>query len=151
MSNCSCTSLATMAAITALLAGLATNPALAQTRMISQVSSPETTMKQMCGSREVVSKKRGKQTTYSCKSTPKRASAASSANASTSLKAAGGDGGLRAEINCNYSESGGTITWLGCTCSANDDGNCTQFITNCAEQGDEVGGNSGSASCSPGG
>ncbi len=151
MSGGSHTTVASMAAITALLACLPTNPALAQTRMISQASSPDATMKQMCGSREVVSKKRGNQTTYSCKSKPKRASTASSASASTSLKAAGGDGGLRAEINCNYSESGGTITWLGCTCSANDDGNCTQFITNCAEQGDEVGGNSGSASCSPGG
>lgn len=143
--------LATLVAILALLAWSMSSPALAQTRMVSQTTTADAKMKQMCGSREVASSKRGNRTTYSCKATPKRAASGAGTGAATSLKVAGGDGGLRAEINCSYSESGGTITWLGCTCSANDDGNCNQFITNCAENGDEVGGNSGSASCGPSG
>jgi hypothetical protein len=124
------------------------NTGWAQTRMTAQVSAADLQMKQICGSREVVSSSRNSKTTYSCKSKPARAAVSSSAGGS--IKSAD-DGGLRSEIHCSYSESGGQKTWLGCTCKANDEGNCTNFITWCAEQGDEVGGNSGGASCSPGG
>lgn len=125
-------------------------PLYAQTRMVAQqVTSPEAKMKKMCGAREVTSSTRGSKTKYSCTSKPKRAASTSSSSAgSMSIKAAD-TGGLRAEINCSYSESGGVTKWLGCTCKANDDGNCNAFITNCVEEGDDVGGNSGGASCSP--
>lgn len=56
----------------------------------------------------------------------------------------------KADINCSYSwGSGGAQQWLGCTCSANDDGDCLDFITWCAGNGDAVGGTTGHASCSP--
>jgi hypothetical protein len=56
----------------------------------------------------------------------------------------------KAEINCSYTwGSGGAQQWLGCSCSANDDGDCFDFIAWCAGNGDQVGGTVGSASCSP--
>jgi hypothetical protein len=125
-----------------------TSTSWAQTSMVAQGSTADSQMKQLCGTREVAKSSRGSKATYSCTSKPKRAGTSSST--AGSIKAADG-GGLRAEIDCSYSESGGVQTWLGCTCKENGDGNCTNFITWCAEQGDEVGGNSGSASCSPGG
>lgn len=100
-------------------------------------------IKSLCNPKKVESRDGG--TRYTCEGkqpTPRPGGA-------MSVKSPG-SGGLKAEINCSYSESGGAMKWTGCTCSANDDGNCTNFITWCAEQGDEVGGNSGSASCSPG-
>jgi hypothetical protein len=125
-----------------------TNTSWAQTSMVAQVSTADSQMKQVCGSRGVAKSSRGSKATYSCTSKPQRAGTSSST--AGSVKAAG-SGGLRADIDCSYSESGGVQTWLGCTCKENNDGNCTNFITWCAEQGDEVSGNSGGANCNPGG
>ena len=94
-------------------------------------------LKNFCKSGHTLSSKRDMTSTYACQ---------------TGIgKIKAGSGAARSEINCDYSEEGGSITWLGCACKSNDEGNCNNFISNCVEGGDDVGGNSGGASCSPGG
>ena len=96
-------------------------------------------LKRFCSPGQTTTSKRGSKTTYTCQFNPEPGS--------MSIKARPGT--VRADINCDYSEQGGVNTWLGCTCKSNDDGNCNSFISNCVEGGDDVGGNSGGASCSP--
>lgn len=138
-----------LAAIVLAVTALASVTAFAQQRAVTTASAVDpgaAEVNSLCNPQKVSSSSRGKQTVYACegkKPTPRPAGTAR-------LKSPGG-GGLRAEINCTYESSGGAMTWLGCTCTANDSGNCTNFITWCAEQGDEVGGNSGGASCKPAG
>lgn len=68
--------------------------------------------------------------------------------AGTTIKAY--PGVAKSKVNCDYSmDDDGNTTWHGCTCSADGDSNCTSFITKCAQAGDDVGGNSGAATCSP--
>jgi len=57
--------------------------------------------------------------------------------------------GARADIECSYSGSSDRSQWLGCNCVADEDSKCIGFIVWCATQGEEVSGNSASASCSP--
>ena len=121
--------------------------AQAQTTAVAKAVRSDSTAEvtSLCNPQKTRSSSRGGQLSYVCEGkqpTPRPASA--------TLKAAVG-GGVRSEIICKYKEAGGEKTWLGCTCSADEDSNCTDFITWCAEQGDEVGGNSGSATCAPGG
>ena len=129
--------------------GAFSTPLFAQQTMTAQsarVQSSTAEVTSLCNPKKVKQSARRGKTIYSCegkKPTPRP-------GAQANYKAAG-DGGLRSDIDCSYSESGGVMTWLGCTCTADDDSNCTGFITWCADQGDEVSGNSGGASCSPGG
>jgi hypothetical protein len=124
--------------------------ASAQTRAVQKEAATQTMklqakpvstaeLNRFCDAGSTTSSKRGGVTTYSCQSKP--AGSATSIQARPQVQ--------RSDINCDYSEQGGAITWLGCTCTANDEGNCNNFITNCVEKGDDVGGNSGGATCSP--
>jgi hypothetical protein len=126
--------------------------ACAQTRAVQKETTTQSTklmatsgnkmeLNRFCDASTTKSSKRGKKTTYSCQSKP--SGSANSIQANPQVQ--------RSEINCSYSESGGVTKWLGCTCKENQEGNCNQFISNCAEAGDEVGGNSGGASCGPSG
>ena len=109
--------------------------------MVVQAKPVGTTqLKRFCEDRPA-SSRRGSKTTYTCKSNA--GSSAGSIQAQPTVE--------RADVNCSYSDSGGVMTWLGCTCKANDDGNCNNFISNCVEAGDDIEGNSGSASCGPSG
>jgi hypothetical protein len=113
-------------------------PAIAQVKLQpKKVDMAE--LKRFCNPRQTTSSKRGGTTTYTCQAKPE--------GSTMGLQAR--PGAARSEINCDYSEQGGSITWLGCTCKSNDEGNCNTFITNCVEGGDDVGGNSGAATCSP--
>ncbi len=116
-------------------------PARAKPQMTLQVKKTNLAkLQQFCDPTQAVSSKRGRTTTYTCNTGP--------GGASTSIQAR--PQVARADINCDYSQDGGgALTWLGCTCTSNDEGNCNNFITNCVEGGDDVGGNSGSASCDP--
>ena len=116
------------------------------TAQTARAQSSTAEVSSLCNPKKVEKSARRGKTTFSCegkKPTPRP-------GAQANYKAAG-DGGLRSDINCSYSESGGVMKWLGCSCTADDESNCTGFITWCADQGDEVSGNSGGASCSPGG
>jgi hypothetical protein len=54
----------------------------------------------------------------------------------------------RSDVNCKFTEDGeGGFKAQSCTCKADDDSNCTGFITWCAKQGGDVSGNNQSASC----
>jgi hypothetical protein len=100
----------------------------------------------LCNPNKVESFKSEGKTTYTCEGkrpAPRQGAASRYKDASAR--------GPRADINCSYSETGGDMKWLACTCAADEDSKCTGFITWCAAQGDEVSGNSGSASCVPGG
>ena len=112
--------------------------ATAQTMKLDASSVATAEVKRLCPSGKAKAKKKGKKTVYYCESTPSSAQRVSSKPKEQ-----------RSEINCDYKESGGVTTWLGCTCKADEDGNCNQFISNCVEGGDNVGGNSNGASCSP--
>jgi len=116
---------------------MAAQPARAQTSAAEVVS--------LCNPNKVESATLGGKTTYKCegkKPTPRPGAASRYKDSSAR--------GPRADINCSYSEKGDETKWLGCTCVADEDSKCTGFIAWCAAQGDEVSGNSGSASCSPG-
>ena len=129
--------------------GAFSTPLFAQQTMTTQSARAQSSTAEvvsLCNPKKVKQSARRGKTIYSCegkKPTPRPGT-------QTNFKAAD-DGGLRSDIDCSYSESGGAMNWLGCTCTADDDSNCTGFITWCADQGDEVSGNSGGASCSPGG
>jgi len=100
----------------------------------------------LCNPNKVDSFKSEGKTTYTCEGkrpAPKQGAASRYKDASVR--------GPRADISCSYSETGGVMKWLGCTCAADEDSKCNGFITWCAVQGDEVSGNSGRASCLPGG
>lgn len=112
-----------------------------QTMKLSATPARYSELKTFCGSSRPTTSKRGKTTTYTCK--PQPSGNSSSVQAKPDVQ--------RSEIDCNYSESGGVITWLGCTCTSDDNGNCNNFISNCVEKGDDVSGNSGGASCGPSG
>lgn len=137
------------AAVVLTICGTFSTAVFAQQQMAAQparAQSGTAEVASLCNPKKVESSSRSGRTTFTCegkKPTPK-------SGAADKYKAAS-PGGVRSDIACNYSESGGAMTWLGCTCKADDDSNCTGFITWCADQGDEVGGNSGSATCSPGG
>lgn len=120
--------------------------AQAQTKMVAKparMSTPEPEVASLCNPRTIESSSRGGRSTFTCVGQPPKPRPGTQVAAPTNKP--------RSEINCNYSEKDGVKTWLGCNCTANDDGNCNQFISWCAENGDEVGGNSGSATCMPGG
>jgi len=52
------------------------------------------------------------------------------------------------DINCKYTENDqGGMDVKSCSCKADDDSNCTGFITWCAKQGGDVSGNNQSATC----
>ena len=54
----------------------------------------------------------------------------------------------RSDVNCKFTENDeGGFDVQSCTCKADSDSNCTGFITWCAKQGGDVGGNNQSASC----
>jgi len=113
-------------------------PASAQNRAAEVVS--------LCNPNKVDSYKSEGKTTYTCEGkrpAPRQGAASRYKDASAR--------GPRAGINCSYSETGGDMKWLACTCTADEDSKCIGFISWCAAQGDEVSGNSGSASCVPGG
>jgi hypothetical protein len=138
-----------IAAVIIVVLSSLTVPVFAQQQMSAQPARAQNNpaeVRSLCNPNKLESASLDAKTTFTCQGkrpTPK-------SGAASKYKAAN-VGGARAEINCSYSESGSAMKWLGCTCKSDDDGNCTVFITWCAEQGDEVGGNSGSASCSPGG
>jgi len=138
-----------IAAVTTAALGSLTVPVFAQQQMPGQPARAQNNpaeVRSLCNPNKLESASRDAKTTFTCQGkrpTPK-------SGAATKYKAAN-VGGARADINCSYSESGGAMKWLGCTCKSDEDGNCTSFITWCAEQGDEVAGSSGGASCSPGG
>jgi hypothetical protein len=98
-------------------------------------------LSRFCDPSTVTTSSRGGKTLYNCTSKP--------GGSSSDLKAR--PRVARSKITCEHSESGGVTTWLGCSCTADEGGNCNTFITNCVEDGDTVGGNSGSASCKPSG
>ena len=121
-----------------LVCGAFSTAVVAQDRAAEVVS--------LCNPNKVDSFKSDGKTTYTCEGkrpAPKQGAASRYKDASVR--------GPRADINCSYSETGGDMKWLGCTCTADEDSKCTGFITWCAAQGDEVSGNSGRASCLPGG
>lgn len=116
---------------------MAAQPARAQNSAAEVVS--------LCNPNKVESATLGGKTTYTCEGkrpTPRPGAASRYKDSSAR--------GPRADINCSYSGSDNETKWLGCTCVADEDSKCTGFIAWCAAQGDEVSGNSGSASCSPG-
>jgi hypothetical protein len=116
---------------------MAAQPARAQNSAAEVVS--------LCNPNNVESATLGGKTTYTCEGKrPTPRPGAASKYKDTSVR------GPRADINCSYSESGDDMKWLGCTCAADEDSKCTGFIAWCAAQGDDVSGNSGHASCSPG-
>jgi len=70
----------------------------------------------------------------------------SSPSASANLKAK--PAVQRSDINCKYTENDqGGLDVDSCKCKADSDSNCTNFITWCAKQGGDVGGNNQSATC----
>ena len=134
-------------ALTAIL--LTTNFAVAEDRastmsrsaiktMQAQTIPTQKEVRQFCAGQKVDSATHGNVITYSCGDTADSSSIQARPNVQ------------RSDIDCTYTQdSDGNITWTGCTCTANEESNCTSFITNCAESGDQVDGNSGAASCSP--
>ena len=96
-------------------------------------------LQQFCNPRLTSTSKRGRKTTYTCNSGPGGTSGSIQARPHVA----------RADINCDYADGEGGLSWLGCTCTSNDEGNCNNFISNCVGGGDDVSGNSGGASCSP--
>jgi len=111
-------------------------PAGAQDRAAEVVS--------LCNPNKVDSARSEAKTTYTCEGKrPAPRQGAASRYKDTSAR------GPRADISCSYLETGGAMQWLGCTCAADEDSKCTGFIAWCAAQGDEVSGNSGSATCLP--
>jgi len=138
-----------LAAVALFVFGAVSMGAEAQQRATAklnvQVANAE--VASLCNPDKTDSARKGRRTVFTCEGkapTPK-------AGAARLSIAGGGGGGVRAEITCTYKDVDGQKTWTGCTCAADDDGNCTNFITWCAEQGDDVGGNSGGATCKPGG
>jgi hypothetical protein len=133
------------AALLMLVSALTAPAASAQTQVVAKPAGPvtEAELSSLCNPQKIRTSGRGGRLSYTCEGKPPTPRPGTQVSAAPNRP--------RAEINCNYSEKDGVKTWLGCTCKENDDGNCTNFITWCAEQGDEVGGNSGAASCMPGG
>ena len=115
------------------------SPILAQQNAVNSSTAEVTSL---CNPDKIESSGLGGKTTYTCegKRPTARPGGASKYKAVRSA---------RAEISCNYAANDGEKEWLGCSCTADEDSKCTGFIMWCATQGEEVSGNSNSASCSP--
>lgn len=117
-------------------------PARAKAQMRMQVGTTDLSkLANFCNPQQSTSTRSGNRTTYTCKPNPGGGTLGLQANPDVA----------KATINCNYSDNNGTMTWLGCECTGDSNGDCIGFINNCLEGGDDVSGNSGSASCSPAG
>jgi hypothetical protein len=113
---------------------------------VASVAPATAELKSLCNPATIKPGRAGATVTYVCEGKMPTAKPAA-----MGLKAPTG-GGVKATIGCTYSQdSQGNNTWTGCTCTADAESNCNSFINWCAEQGDNVGGNSGGASCAPGG
>ena len=112
-----------------------------ETAQPAQTTIAKLKMQAVCDTSKITSSSRGRTTTYTCTGGDPVPAPATSIQMTPMVQ--------RSDISCTYTESGGKTTWTGCNCTANDDSDCTTFITNCVSEGDTVNGNAGSASCKP--
>jgi len=97
-----------------------------------------TSMADICDPYRKASRQKGNVLIVECK--PARSSAPSRVKAKPDVQ--------RSEVNCKYTENDeGGFDAQSCTCKADSDSNCTGFITWCAKQGGDVGGNNQGATC----
>jgi len=97
-----------------------------------------TSLADICDPTRKASRQKGNELTVECK--PSKSSASSRVKAKPDVQ--------RSDVNCKYTENDdGGFDAQSCTCKADSDSNCTGFITWCAKQGGDVGGNNQNATC----
>jgi hypothetical protein len=103
--------------------------------------STEDLLEAFCDSSTVKKNSRGSRITYTC---------VGGSASSTSRLASQGAGPQRSKIHADCKDGGdGKPTGCICTCTADEESNCSNFIFQCSESDGEVGGNKSSATCKP--
>ena len=110
-----------------------------QITAVSVKSMPaNTSLADICDPARKTSRQQGNELTAACKSS--KSATSSTIKAKPNVQ--------RSDVNCKYTENDqGGFDATSCTCKADSDSNCTGFITWCAKQGGDVGGNNQGATC----